>query len=90
MPNIKTHCYYSKKRTGNPFKELHEWMDEPQKILKIDHRRVRHDASYIDEVIKKFGKDAVFEFLMHISADYKSTANKWKPRKFKKKEGFMI
>ena len=60
-------------------------MDEPQKILSIDHRRVRHDCSYIDEVIKKFGKDAVFEFLMHISADYKSTAKKWKPRKFKGK-----
>ena len=33
--------------------------------------------SYIPEVIMRFGKDAVPEFLQHISSDYKSSARKW-------------
>ena len=78
MPNLKVHCYFSKKRTGTPFTELHQWMDKPAEVLGIDHRRVRHDLSYIPDVIKNFGKEAVFEFLMHISADYKSSARKWR------------
>jgi hypothetical protein len=85
MPNLRKHCYYSKKRTGKDFKELHVWMDKPAEILGIDHRRVRHDLSYIPEVIEKFGKEAIAEFLMHISADYKSSAKKFglKKKRFK-------
>lgn len=78
MPDIRVHCYYSKKRTGKTFKELHDWMDEPHKILGIEHRDVRHTLRDIPKVKDLFGKEAVYEFLMHISADYKSTAKKWK------------
>ena len=77
MPNLKLHCKFSKKRTGDNYEDLHKWMDEPQKVLGIDHRRVRHDLSYIPNVKEKFGDEAVSEFLMHISADYKSSARKW-------------
>lgn len=67
MPKIDIHCKNSLNRTGKDLKELHEWMDEPGEVLKIDHRRVRHDLSYLNEVKKKFGDkygaDAVREFL---------------------------
>lgn len=77
MPSIKTHCYYSKKRTGKTYEKMHKWMDEAKDMLGKDHRSIRHDLSFIPQVKKKFGKEAVSEFLLHISADYKSSARKW-------------
>lgn len=79
MPDLKKHCKNSEERTGNTYEDLHKWMDEPGSILGLDHRRVRHDLSYIEEVKKKFGKNygepqAVKEFLLHISEDYKDSA----------------
>lgn len=75
------HCENSRERTGQTFEELHEWMDKPGEILGMDHRRVRHDLSYINEVKKlfeeKFGPEVVKEFLLHISEDYKDSADKW-------------
>jgi hypothetical protein len=88
MPSFKVHRRCSLRRTGKDFAELHKWMDEPHRILKMDHRRVRHDLSYIPEVIELFGKDAVFEFLMHISLDYYESAKRFAKShniKFKKR-----
>ena len=80
MPSLKVHCENSFNRTGKDFRELHEWMDEPGEILGIDHRRVRHDLSYIEEVRKKFDIEGVKEFLMHISEDYSDSAKMWGQR----------
>lgn len=77
MPKIDEHCKSSMERTGKEFRELHTWMDAPREHLEEDHRRVRHDLSYIPKVIELFGKESVVEFLMHISEDYESTARKW-------------
>ena len=81
MPSVKTHCKNSKDRTDKDFKELHEWMDKPGEILGIDHRRVRHDLSYINDVRKKFekefGVEVVKEFLKHIAEDYEYSSEKW-------------
>ena len=71
------HCQNSKERTGEDFRELHEWMDKPGEVLGIDHRRVRHDLSYLEEVKEKFGVPGVREFLRHIAEDYLHTAKKW-------------
>jgi hypothetical protein len=84
MPSLVMHMRFSKKRTGKTFEALHRWMDKPREVLDIDHRRVRHDLGYIPEVKEKFGSDAVAEFLMHISADYKSSARKWGLKKSKR------
>ena len=77
MPKVDIHCKNSKERTGEEFRELHEWMDDPQKELGVNHRTLRHDLSYISEVKKKFGIKGVREFLRHIAEDYKYTADKW-------------
>jgi len=84
MPDINTHCSFSFKRTGDEFRDLHTWMDSKflRFCFKEKHRAFRHSDRYIPEVIKKFGKDAVPEFLMHISADYKSSARKWGLKQF--------
>ena len=86
MPNLKTHCAISKKRTGFAFKELHEWIDSPSSNLGYDHRTVRHaynvkeEKQIIDYWDRKkgrgWGEKAVVEWLFHIAIDNLSTAFK--------------
>lgn len=58
-------------------------MDSQESGLGVDHRRERHDLSYIPSVIKLFGSNHVQEFLFHISEDYYSSALKWNKRQKK-------
>jgi hypothetical protein len=76
MPDLKTHCEISLKRTGKEFRELHEWMDEPRKELGRAHRTERHDNTYIDYVEERWGWEGVLEFLHHIAVDYRDTREK--------------
>jgi hypothetical protein len=77
MPNLRVHCKKSKERIGKDYEELHKWMDEGQKYLEKDHRFERHSGSYIDYVMKTWGKDGVIEFLNHIIDDFKDTLSKY-------------
>lgn len=80
MPNVNTHCKISKTRTkGNEFRELHEWMDEPQKFLGHNHRIERHSfhEGYKKYIEEEWGTRAVVEWLFHIALDNLETANKF-------------
>lgn len=80
MPNVNTHCKISKTRTkGNEFRELHEWMDEPQKFLGHNHRIERHSfhEGYKKYIEEEWGTKAVVEWLFHIALDNLETANKF-------------
>ncbi|MFH0712026.1 MAG: hypothetical protein V1889_02860 [archaeon] len=80
MPDVNTHCKISKDRTNKEFRELHEWIDEPQKFFGINHRLERHS---LNDIYKKYieenfgGKRAVIEWLFHIAIDNLETANKF-------------
>lgn len=86
MPNLKTHCAISLKRTGFDFKELHQWIDAPLKELGYNHRTKRHsynekEEKFIEEYWNKkkgegWGKKAVVEWLFHIALDHLQTAFK--------------
>ena len=86
MPSVKVHCAISKKRTkNNKFESLHKWIDESAKKHGINHRKVKHAYTTMDEkkIInywdkdgKNLGKKAVVEWLFHIALDNLSTANK--------------
>lgn len=84
MPGLWIHCAISKKRTGDDFKELHQWIDEPYKEKHVNHRAARHFYNLKDEkLIKEYwdkknnkGKKAVIEWLFHIALDNLSTAFK--------------
>jgi len=79
MPDLDIHCKISKTRTGNEFKELHEWMDEPKAYLGYNHRIERHSfhEGYKEFIEKKWGSKAVVEWLFHIAIDNLETANKF-------------
>lgn len=79
MPNLEIHCIISRLRTGQEYKELHQWMDEGTKFLKHNHRLERHfyTEEYKDFITEKWGKKAVVEWLFHIALDNLETANKF-------------
>lgn len=91
MPNLKTHCAISKKRTNFKFEDLHKWIDKPTKKLGINHRRERHYYNEEDEnTIKAYwdkekgkgwGDKAIVEWLFHIAIDNLETAFKFSLKK---------
>ncbi len=92
MPDFKTHCAISKKRTGYSFSDLHRWIDDPSKDRGINHRVKRHsfnenDAKKIKDYWnnkkgKGWGQKAVIEWLFHIAIDNLDTAFKWSNKSF--------
>ncbi|MEK6942493.1 MAG: hypothetical protein AABX00_00320 [Nanoarchaeota archaeon] len=66
-------------RTGQTFQELHQWIDEPRKWLKYNHRIERHSYTkdYEDYIKEKWGGKAVIEWLFHIALDNLETAHKF-------------
>ncbi len=67
MPSIEKHVETSIKRTGRSYREVHEWIDDPQ------HKNERHDITRIPEFSKmfeeKYGKEAVQEYVQHLADD---------------------
>lgn len=67
MPPTIQHYKSSLERTGNEWKELHDWVDDP------DHKNERHDFTRIADltplVKEKFGEDGVNEYINHIRED---------------------
>ena len=82
MPKWKIHFALSKKRTENPYKELHMWIDENKDESGVNHRNKKHyyTEELRDYVYNKFGgSEAVSEWLFHIALDNLDTSvtNDW-------------
>ena len=68
MPSIEKHVEISRLRTGEDYRELHEWMDaDPNK------KAERHDVTRICEygqlMKAKYGDEGLEEYVQHISDD---------------------
>lgn len=85
MPSVQVHCAISRERTkgknfsGREFRELHEWIDAPQKEMGINHRTERHSFNLKDKnyIQNRWDEKAVVEWLFHIAIDNLETANKF-------------
>ncbi len=70
MPSIETHVKTSLKKTGKEYREIHEWIDEPE------HKNERHDITRILEFGKmfeeKYGEEGAQEYIQHIHDDMNS------------------
>jgi hypothetical protein len=73
MSTFENHCHESMLRFGQPFEEVHRWLDEFQGTPKygMRHRRVRHHEAGIREAIGLFGGAAGEVARQHIIADLK-------------------
>ena len=67
MPPTKQHYASSLERTGEEWKEVHDWVDHP------DHKNERHDftriADFTPIILEKFGEDGVKEYINHLRED---------------------
>lgn len=67
MPNIDKHVETSLARTGKPYREVHEWIDDPK------HKNERHDITRVLEFSRmfteKFGEEAAREYVQHLADD---------------------
>ncbi|MFZ5449634.1 MAG: DUF6915 family protein [Thermodesulfobacteriota bacterium] len=73
MSTFEKHCEESVRFFGQPFEEVHLWLDEFQGTPKygMRHRRVRHHEAGIQEAIKLLGEKAGQVARQHIISDLK-------------------
>lgn len=69
MPPIEKHLQESLKRTGKEYREVHEWIDDPE------NKNKRHDITQIPDNFQMFkgeyGEEAAREYVQHLSDDIK-------------------
>jgi len=70
------HIQKSLKRTGKPFKEVHEWLDmcttQPYKTFEkypMQHRLERHTPAGLEYIRKMWGEEALIEAVVHLQDD---------------------
>jgi hypothetical protein len=67
MPSIEKHAQISKQRTGQPYQQIHEWIDDPA------HKEERHDITKIPDTFQmfkeKYGEEAAREYVQHLADD---------------------
>lgn len=73
MPSIEKHVEVSMQRTSKPYREVHEWIDEPQ------HKNERHDITRVLEFSRmfeeKYGEEAAREYVQHLADDLNGKFN---------------
>lgn len=73
MSTFEAHCQESIELFGQPYEEVHRWLDEFQgtEKYKMRHRRVRHHEAGIQQAIQLFGEQAGPVARQHIISDLK-------------------
>ena len=73
MPSFPQHCTETTVLLGEPFEEVHRWLDEfaGQPPHGMRHRKRRHHLAGIDQVRKLWGDQAAKAARLHIIADLK-------------------
>ena len=69
MASFKEHCDDCERELGEPFPEVHKWLDEFFAKLKAKHRDVRHHQGGVEEARKKWGDRAARAAEIHIAKD---------------------
>lgn len=73
MPSIEKHVEISKERTNQDYREVHEWIDNPQ------HKDERHDITRIPDTFQmfkeKYGEQAAREYVQHLADDLNGKFN---------------
>lgn len=73
MPPVTIHLKTSNERTGKEYRELHEWLDDPEK--KVERHDVMKIYEYGKMIEEKYGKEGLQEYIQHIHDDIKAKFN---------------
>ncbi len=79
MPSLEDHCQESMRLFGEPYEDVHRWLDEfaGSERYGFRHRKVRHHEAGIAEVCRLFGQEAEKVAKQHIISDLKTEG--WTP-----------
>lgn len=69
MPKFEVHCEDCVRELGEPFEEVHQWLDELFKFVGSDHRDIRHNRNGVEKVRGMWGDRAARAAEIHIIAD---------------------
>lgn len=69
MPPFEVHCADCVKELGEPFEQVHQWLDELFAFCGSDHRDVRHNVLGVEKVREMWGDRAAEAAVIHIKAD---------------------
>ena len=74
MASLEEHCRECERKLGEPFPQVHIWLDEffGKGIYKLrieEHRRERHHQEGIEEVRRAWGQKAAEAARLHIITD---------------------
>lgn len=69
MASEKEHSADCVKELGEPFTEVHQWLDELYPKLGHNHRSARHHVVGVEEVRAKWGDRAALAAEIHIMKD---------------------
>lgn len=73
MPSLTEHCSETITVLGEPFEQVHRWLDEfaGKPPYGMRHRKLRHHLAGIEQVRKLWGDQAATAARLHIIADLK-------------------
>jgi hypothetical protein len=73
MPSFEQHCAESITLCGQPYGEVHRWLDEfaGKPPYGMKHRKKRHHQTGIEEVRRLWGDEAAAAARQHIISDLK-------------------
>lgn len=69
MPGFKEHCQDCRNELGEPFENVHAWLDELQAEYGPMHRSVRHNTEGVERVRAMWGDRAARAAEIHILKD---------------------
>ena len=69
MPKFEVHCSDCVRDLGEPFEEVHKWLDELFAYCGADHRDIRHNVKGVEKVREMWGDRAAEAARIHIIAD---------------------
>lgn len=69
MASFDQHCADCRRELGEPFEEVHRWLDKLFKVLRQKHRAVRHHAGGVEQIRRMWGDLAARAAEIHIMRD---------------------
>jgi hypothetical protein len=69
MATLEQHCRDCQEQLGEPFRQVHEWLDELQAEYGPMHRSFRHHAEGVERVRARWGDRAAEAAEIHIRRD---------------------
>lgn len=71
MPSLQEHCAATEELLGQPFEEVHRWLDEfaGKPPYGMKHRHLRHHSHGVKEARHLFGEDGARAARLHIEMD---------------------